>query len=874
MSENENSEVEFLGDVGPEPPVTQPGYAQPAYAQPGYAGVPVAPARPPVLTGVDVVQAVRDGLVGLAAAYAAALIAIVLVVAVGFHGEQVDAGVGDYLASAGWLTASSLGTPISGTLTATDSGISTSIDISLRVTVWLLTITVLYLVYRAVRGRERTAPSVTLGQLVARSLLPAAVVSITLLILSFATHRADPFGGTGYLTATSAGDGVQGVGGSMSIDAPLVFVGPLLLVFATALVARLGVWIHLMSADPRATRVRTQLGLWAPTFRVAWLQTRVIGVLVGLGLWIYAVFEVISNHELSHGGLAALIGGMFLLPNFAIYGTLVGFGATLYASAAGLSSLGGLSSSGSDGSTSGTDGSGGSGYDLGLFAAHRPWGVWLLLLAVVIGTAAPALLARRGTARFAVDRADYAPNGAWRSLLLGAVVALATTLLGALALTVNAGLEGVGVLSVTESFGPSLLAAVCLTALWFLVSYMGLSFSLGHRIQAAEPAKEAATVIVPQQVAPEPTLQFGAPDTTVPVYQYQSATQPMPEPGPGRGLRPKVVIPLVLILVLGIGGYVAYQHFVGDKPSGAQGAVNSYFQDIEAGNASAASALATGPYQETPLVGASTIANAANRPSGFTIVSSAAVPSEAQSQYKQEGATGNNLTYVAVKYSVHGTELSDTYLAEQVATTGQWVLVDPYRVLSVSGGWSSTVTVDGMSVTEQSSVEVFPGAHVVADPSTPDFSAVSDTAYPTEGSTYAQYTWTELSAVTLPAASLTAKGQSAVQAAYSAALSQCATDAETGYGSCGINNTYNYYTCNNVTWTITTVGTASVDLGSQNSDGSYDFTATGSVASETGDYTDFDGTDQTFSDQTTDLEDSAGTITFGSDGSATATLTG
>ncbi|MBR7829723.1 hypothetical protein KDK95_25680 [Actinospica sp. MGRD01-02] len=860
--------------------------------------MPDAPARPVVLTGVDVVQAVRDGLVGLVAAYVAALIAMVLVVTVGFHGEQVNAGVGDYLASAAWLTASSLGTPISGTMTGADSGISMSIGISLRVTVWLLTIIVLYIVYRAVRGRERTAPSVTLGQLVARSALTAAVVSIALLILSFATHRADPFGGTGYLTATSANDGVQGVGGSMSIDAPLVFVGPLLLVFVTALVARLGVWIHLMSADPRAARVRTQLGLWAPSFRVAWLQTRVIGALVGVGLWIYAVFEVVSNHELSHGGLAALIGGLFLLPNFAIYGTFVGFGVTLYASAAGLSSLGGLSSSGSDGGTGATDGPGGSGYDFGLFAGHRPWGVWLLLLAVIIGTSAPALLARRGTARFAVDRADYTPNGAWRSVLLGGVAALAITLLGTLALTMNAGLEGVGVLSVTESFGPSLLAAVGLTALWFLLSYLVLSFSLGHRIQAATGAATGPAVSqgyaaatfasspttptvpqqsMPQQSMPEPTLQFAEPSTTAPVYQpsygYPSATQPLPAPASGRGLRPKVAIPLVLVLILGVGGYLAYQHFVGDQPSGAQGAVNSYFQDIEAGNASAASALATGPYQETPLVGASTIANAANRPSGFTIVSSAAVPSTAQSQYRQEGVTGNNLTYVAVKYNVHGTELSDTYLAEQVATTGQWVLVDPYRVLSVSGGWSSTVIVDGMSVTEQSSVEVFPGAHVVADPSTPDFSAVSDTAYPTEGSTYAQYTWTELSAVTLPAASLTAQGQSAVQAAYSAALSQCATDAETGYGACGINNTYNYYTCNNVTWTITTVGTVSVDLSTQNSDGSYDFTATGSVASETGDYTDFDGADQTFSNQTTDLEDSTGSISFNSDGSATATLT-
>jgi hypothetical protein len=912
-----------------------------------YAGIPVAPARPGLLNAADVIAAARGGLVALVAGYVVAVLAIVLVIAVGLSSEHVNAGVGDYLSTSAWLLASSLGVPLSGSISEsvdfssdTSSGslfgsgsdLSMSLSISLRITVWLLTIAVLYLVYRAVRGRERTAPSSSLGQLVARAALPAVIVSLGLLILAFATHRSDPFGGANYVSSTSSDFGGS-ASGSVGIDAPLVFLGPLLLVFAAALLGRLGVWIRAMSADPRAMRMRTQLARWTPSFRVAWLQTRIIGTLVGLGLWVYAAYEIIANHEMSHGGLAALLGGLFLLPNFAIYGTFLGFGVSLYASIGGLGGLSGLTS-GSDGSTDGTDTSSltnGSGYDIGLFTSHRPWGLWLLLLAVLIGTAAPALLARRG-GRFAVNRDEYVPNNAWRSALLGVVVALAVTLLGALELSMGTDVAGAGSFGVTESFGPSLIAAVALTALWFLLSYIVLSLSLGHRLQAVgttanqqqqpyqqpyptgpegfgPPTASTVQFTVPQQTVPfgEPTTtqqvpqqefvqqgQFGPqelqqqpPQFQPPQQEFQQgqfqqppqfqqqqpwpvATQPTP--AGSRRLRPKFVVPVVVLLVLALGGFFAYQHFVGDKLGGAQAAVNSYFQDIESGNASGAAALATGPYQETPVIGAATIANAANRPTGAAIASSTAVSSAVQAQYREAGVTGTNLTYVAVKYSVHGTKLTDTYLAEQDAKTQKWELVDPYRELSVTGGWSDKATIDGVSFDESSPVEVFPGAHVVSAPSSPDFSSSATTVTPSEGQTFQNYTWTTYADVELPAATLSAKGQSAAQTAYSAALDQCATTAETTYSNCGLDNTYDYFTCNSVTWTISTVGTVQVDLSSQNSDGSFDFSATGSVASETGDYTDYSGTDQKFSNQTTDLQDSYGTITFNSDGTATASL--
>ncbi|HET9173030.1 MAG TPA: hypothetical protein VFN97_26620 [Actinospica sp.] len=402
--------------------------------------------------------------------------------------------------------------------------------------------------------------------------------------------------------------------------------------------------------------------------------------------------------------------------------------------------------------------------------------------------------------------------------------------------------------------------------------------------QRTIPFAEPGTTAPIQPVVTIPTIPTAPITPTTPTAQIAPTaafTRPL-SALPRRRTRKRLVIPLVLLLVLGLaigGGYFAYRHFVVGPESGARGAVSAYFADIEAGDASAASALAVGPYQATPIVSGPTIARAADRPSDFAVISSSAVSGDLVARYRQAGVTGRNLTYVAVRYSVNHTAFSDTYLAEQAGSGGsggQWLLVDPYRVLSVSGGRSSTAAVDGVAFSEQKPIEVFPGSHVVTGPPDPDFLPVGTTADLAEGTTTRQYTWTAYGPVTLPSTTpvLTSEGRTAVQAAYGVALKQCAAAAETGSGVCGIDDMYNYFTCNHVTWTITTIGAVDVDLSTQNADGSYDFTANGSVASESGDYSDFFGGDQTFSNQTTDLEASAGTITFAADGTATATLTG
>ena len=357
------------------------------------------------------------------------------------------------------------------------------------------------------------------------------------------------------------------------------------------------------------------------------------------------------------------------------------------------------------------------------------------------------------------------------------------------------------------------------------------------------------------------------------------------EPKSAAGNRgPKAVIAIVVVLLLAVGGLVAYHFAGGTSSSGSSGpddAVSAYFKAVESGDAKSAVALATGPYQGTPLVSAAALANVVDRPSGFSIVSTKTASAAVVSAMQAYGVNGHDFTYVFVKYSVDATVLSDTYLAEQDAQTSKWLLVNPYEQLSVTGGWSNTVIVDGAAVTEGQDVEVFPGGHVVADPSSPDFAPDSTTVYPSDGQPTPQNPASADSAdggvsaligqVTLMGPSLSAAGTQAAQTAYSTALDACATQADTGHGVCGIDDTYNGYTCNHVTWTITRAATVRVDMSPSGSD--FDISASGSIASESGDYTDdLTNADVAFANQSTTLETSYGSIVFHTDGSATVTL--
>ncbi|WP_034264527.1 hypothetical protein [Actinospica robiniae] len=983
----------------PPPPYQGASPYQTQFQQ--YPPQPPAPARrsgPPPLTGFDFLASAYDAVRALAVGFVSVLVALLLVVYAGIANAHVPASYAYKLSA--WLLGASLGAPItgSGSLSTDDSeglGLDASLNITLRITVWALTIVVLFLIYVLARRRERQLPSQNLAQLFLRSALTGLGVSLILMILALTSQVDNAFESN----AIRSDLGFGAMSGSIGLSPGFVFLGPLLLTLAVGLLGRFGVWLHAeTTSDARADRVKAAITLWRPAVRTAWQQMSVMGTLIAVGLWIWLAIEAFSDPSTGPYRTALLLGLLVLLPNLAVYGSFIGMGVTLFVGGGvGASVLGQSTGDTFDGSpTSGSTG-------LGIFQGVHPWGVWLLLGGVIVGTLAPAVLART-TRRFAVNRDEYAPNGAWRSIVVGLVAALVVVLLGALSVNFSGNAGGLGGMNVTVSLGPSLLGALGLSALWFLLAYVALSLSLGHRFQPATPRPPAGippqgtpeyaqyqqylaqqqqyqqqypqqfaqpqlqqpqppqqqyaqmqqqapwgqteqteqlghsgqteqlgqtgqteqlgqtgqsgqgpTVPLPQEgsgtheLPPDSsqTPQFPPPGQADPAQSYaqqypQQYAQPYPQqqypaqwatpgqptgqwaqqpgvpgqPGLRNRLQRKIVVPLVLVVLAG-GGFLAYHFIAGGSENGPGGAVTSYFNDLAAGDAKDAEALAVNTVTDLKVIdSAATLADASNRPSNFSVVSTRKPTAEEQQQFASAKIPGSNLTVVIVKYTVHGKQLDDLYLAVQNAQ-GKWVLPNPYLYVDVQGGWSSTATVDGVSFTAQDGVLVFPGAHVIAEPKNPDFAAESTTIVPQDhtedGETYAVYGDGDEQNVTLPDPSLSSAGQAAVQKAYSDALDDCATQAETGEGDCGIDNYYDYYLCNNVTWTITTVGTVDVDLSSSESDGSFDWTADGTVASESGDYTDYFDDDQTFSDQPTDLEDD-GTVVFNADGTATVTI--
>ena len=1027
----------YQGQVPPSPYPQQYQNPYPGPYQNPQQAAPARPAGPPPVTVNDLLGSVFDAGRALLAGFVGVLVALLVIVYAGVQNAHVPAG--DLFKGSVYLLGASLGTPLTGNASVSeDSGFGSSetlsIDLTIRVAIWALTFIVLFLLYRFARKREKLAPSRSLGQLFLRSAVTALVLSVIMLILALATRSNELFN-----AAALASSDLGGLSGSAGLGAGYVFLGPLLLALAAGLLGRFGVWLHApTTADPRAERTKTLVDQWRPAVRVAWQQLTVMGTLIGIGLWIWLAVEAFQDPTTGPYRTALLLGALVLLPNLAVYGTFAGMGVTLFVGGAyGASVLGQSTSDSTDGSPTSSSSA------LGLFQGEHPWGLWLLLLAVIVGTLAPAVLART-TRRFAVNRDDYVMNGAWRSIVVAIVASLAVILLGALSLGMTGNAGDLGSVSASASLGPSLLGALGLASLWFLIAYLAVSLSQGHRFQPATPRQPAGippqgtpeyaqylqyqqyqqylqqqqqyeqyqqqayaqqayqqqppvpaqpgpdqsaagpTMTVPlaqppvtqvtqalasepppfadpgpaAQQAPEPTLeqsqqsetrqpQFpqqpsSAEDSTqfVPAGQGASGTQELAPPAPvepfqpnygqipqqqdpaqqyaeqypqqyaqpypqqqypaqwappGQGgsaawpqpgqqpeqpgarkglLQTKIIVPLVLVALAG-GGFLAYHLIAGGSSGGATGAVSAYFGDLASGDAKDAVALAEPPTGTTVITSAATLADAANRPTDFSVVSSRKATTTEQTELTKAKFTGTNTTVVVVKYTVRGKQITDTYFASQNAQ-GTWLLPAPYLYLNVTGGWSSKATVDGVSFTAQDGVLVFPGAHVISEPSNPDFSSESTTAVPTdytsEGETWAVYGSDDQGQITLPSPTLSSTGQSAVQQAYSSALNDCASQAESGEGDCGIDNYYDYYLCNSVTWTISTVGTVTVDLSSQDSDGSFSWSSDGTVASESGDYTDYSGTDQTFSNQSADLQND-GSVVFNADGTATVTIT-
>jgi hypothetical protein len=402
--------------------------------------------------------ALLDGLIALGAAVLVAVLGLLAVI--NSASAHIHAGPGDFFALAVWLTGASLGVPAreseSETIPGQHPPLTTTEEV--RVTAWLLTVIVLVLVFRLVRRGVRLHPDAGPAYGAVRAMLTTLSATLALLVLALATTRTSIFG----LPAEDLGGASIHLSSSFGLEPAFVFVGPLLLIAAAALAGA-------VAATQLPRRVARELARWRPVLRVAGRQVAVTGALTSLTLLAYVSAEV-GLHGNGSETIVVAIGGLLVLPNLAIYGTLGGFGTTFFYSTHST----GVGLAGRDDVSHG----------MGVFGSFRPWIVWLLFAAAVAGLLVPALLARRAARGGRLSGAGYPLTGAWRATVTGLLTAIAVVLLGELSYVVSSSGFPEAIHS-SGSAGPSLLAGAGLTALWLTIGYLVTSVAVprGNRPQ-------------------------------------------------------------------------------------------------------------------------------------------------------------------------------------------------------------------------------------------------------------------------------------------------------------------------------------------------------------------------------------------------------
>jgi hypothetical protein len=421
----------------------EPGPARPDLGPAGWRAL-VQPA--------DLPCALLNGLIALGAAVAATVLGLVAVIS--SMGGRIQADPGDVFAAAVWVTGASLGVPVRERVSITAPGghdlLTTTTEV--RAIAWPLTGIVVVMIFCLVRRRERIRPAARLGQRAVRAALTALALPLVLLVLSLATTRASVFG----FPFGAAGLPGSHASSSIGLQPGLVFAGPLLLTAAAALAGAGAV-----AQMPQ--RAAAELARWRAVLRVAWRQTTVTGAVTGVTLLVYATAK--AGQHGSDRMIVIIIGLLLLLPNLAIYGTLGGFGTTFYGTMTFASPGPGRQP-------------GAASYSIGIFGSFRPWIVWLLLAAAVVGALAPALLARRAARAGHRGSAHNPLTGVWRAAVTGLLTATAAVLLGALSYTASGAGFADGPVHTSASAGPSLLAAAGLTAAWLSTGYLVASVAL------------------------------------------------------------------------------------------------------------------------------------------------------------------------------------------------------------------------------------------------------------------------------------------------------------------------------------------------------------------------------------------------------------
>ncbi|HXR71319.1 hypothetical protein [Actinocrinis sp.] len=499
-----------------------PAYqAPPVYAAPpAGAPAPIPLFRPALLGRADLLAVLRDALAPLIAVL---LLVFGVVIGLAFLSSPTGhGGFQDWFTSSVILVAGALGAPANlaiGGSPSSDSGLggglsfALSLNLAVSLTAWTVTLLLFFLWMRRGRRSEAVSPSASPLQLVARSAMPALGVSLVLLVLALVSNASDvfnlvrsltgsgansltvpggtdpfgnggtdPFGGGGSGGGTSSGDSgaaltlgtASGSTGSLhssiGVSPGWVFFGPLLIAFAAFLIGRLTTVARRPVGDPGGEWVRKLIAPWRGSARIVWTQLRAVGLLAGLVVLAWVEYEVLTADGSSGREKAAqAIAAALLLPNLMIGGALTGFCVTL---TNGLVVT--LTGAGAD--------------KIGLFGNSRPWLIYLVILAAVIGSALPWFLVR--TRRRVVSLAAFAPIQAWRAAVFGAIAGLVAALLGEAAVSGSSGFGSLGGGSTHVGLTYSVIGAVVAGAIWCTAAYLALSFLVTPR--GPQPVAEAA----------------------------------------------------------------------------------------------------------------------------------------------------------------------------------------------------------------------------------------------------------------------------------------------------------------------------------------------------------------------------------------------
>lgn len=201
---------------------------------------------------------------------------------------------------------------------------------------------------------------------------------------------------------------------------------------------------------------------------------------------------------------------------------------------------------------------------------------------------------------------------------------------------------------------------------------------------------------------PAPGQPYAGPPPAGAAYQFPGSGQPVAPPKKGSKVPLFIGGGVLLLIIAVIVGSFMLPNGGAFAPPGhagtAKAAVEGYLKALAAGDASAAIDFGAAAPSETSLL-TDEILQASNLRAPITGIA-------------VEDATGSGTATVSASYQLGTESVSATYLTEKIGT--EWRLVNTARDLHLFSMDGITLTLNGIEITNDSSITLFPGSYVLA----------------------------------------------------------------------------------------------------------------------------------------------------------------